>query len=113
MKLRHSIIAGSAAALLASAGVLAQTPSAPPNDAEPVGSAKVSLDAAVAAAEKHVQGKAARAEYEKQKGGQWVYDVEVVAGAKVFDVKVDAEKGTVIASTEDRADADDNGDETD
>lgn len=112
MKLRHSIIAGSAAALLASSA-FAQTAPARANDAGPVGAAKISLDAAVATAEKHVQGKAARAEYEKQKGGQWVYDVEVVAGAKVFDVKVDAEKGTVIASTEDRVDADDDGDAAD
>ena len=113
MKYRYAIIAGSAAALIASAGAFAQSAPATTNDAGPVGSAKISLDAAVAAAEKHVQGKAARAEYEKQKGGQWVYDVEVVAGAKVFDVKVDAEKGTVIASAEDRADSDDSGDEAD
>jgi hypothetical protein len=37
----------------------------------------------------------------------WVDDVEVRTGWKVFDVKVDADRGTVIASTEDIADADD------
>lgn len=113
MKLHYSIALCSGAAMLASVSAFAQPAPSTTNDAGPVGSAKVSLDAAVAVAEKHVQGKAARAEYEKQKGGQWVYDVEVVAGAKVFDVKVDADKGTVIASNEDQADADDDGDKAD
>jgi uncharacterized membrane protein YkoI len=42
-----------------------------------------------------------------------VYDVEVRAGSKVFDVKVDADRGTVIASTEDKAGADDDSDKAD
>ena len=42
-----------------------------------------------------------------------VYDVEVRAGSKVFDVKVDAEKGTIIASTESKADADNRDDKAD
>lgn len=100
-------------ALLSSASAFAQNPKPLVNDAGPVASARISLDAAVAAAEKHVQGKATRAEYEKQKEGSWVYDVEVSTGTKVFDIKVDAEKGTVIASTEDQADADDDGDKVD
>ncbi|MGO4671161.1 PepSY domain-containing protein [Bosea sp. 2RAB26] len=51
----------------------------------------------MAAATKRMQGKAGRADFEKQKRGQWVYDGEVGAGARVFDVKVDTEKG--MAST--------------
>jgi uncharacterized membrane protein YkoI len=113
MTARNPIILGAIAAMLASTGAFAQPPAPAANDAGPVGSAKVTLDAAVATAEKHVQGKASKAEYEKQKGGQWVYDVEVVAGAKVFDVKVDADKGTVIVSAEDHADTDDEGDAAD
>lgn len=99
--------------LLASTAAFAQPAAAPSNDAGPIASAKIPLSAAVAAAEKHVQGKAVRADYEKQKGGQWIYDVEVVAGAQTFDVKVDADKGTVIASTQDKADDDDGGDQLD
>jgi uncharacterized membrane protein YkoI len=76
------------------------------NDALSVTRAKVALPQAVAAAEQHANGKASRAEYENSTLG-WVYDVEVVSGAKVFDVKVDAVKGTVISSTEDNADHDD------
>jgi hypothetical protein len=38
---------------------------------------------------------------------QGLYEIEVRSGAKVFDVKLDVEKGTVIASTEDKAGADD------
>ena len=113
MKVRHTAAALAAAAILASAGAYAQAPAPAANDAAPVTGAKVTLDAAIKAAEAHVRGKAAKAEYERQKGGQYVYDVEVVAGAKVFDVKVDADKGTVIASNEDKADADDGGDEAD
>lgn len=82
------------------------------NDALAIANAKIPLVQAVTAAEQHVKGKAAKAEYEKTKSG-WVYEVEVVSGSKVYDVKVDAEKGTVIASTEDKADGDDEKDEKD
>lgn len=82
------------------------------NDAMTIGKAKVSLVQAVTSAEQHVNGKAVRAEYENSKHG-WVYDVEVVSGAKVFDVKVDANKGTVISAAEDKADHDDHHDKKD
>ncbi|MEO1766494.1 PepSY domain-containing protein [Thiobacter aerophilum] len=82
------------------------------NDALAIGKAKISLTQAVTAAERHVNGKASRAEYENSKQG-WIYDVEVVSGAKVFDVRVDADKGTVIASAEDKADHDDEHDAQD
>lgn len=83
------------------------------NDAGPVASAKVSLESAVSIAEKHANGKAVRAEYEKQKDGTWVYDVEVKAGDNVTDVKIDADKGTVMASKADAPDADDEDDKAD
>lgn len=102
-----------AVALLVSTGAFAENAKVSTNDAGPIASAKVSMDTAVRVAEKHVQGKAVRAEYEAQKGGGWVYDVEVKTGAKVFDVKIDAEKGTVLASTEDTADTDDDSDKAD
>ena len=82
------------------------------NDAMAIAKAKIPLAQAVTTAEQHVNGKAARAEYENSKHG-WVYDVEVVSGAKVFNVKVDADKGTVISSAEDRADRDDDHDKSD
>lgn len=82
------------------------------NDAMAIGRAKISLAQAVTTAEQHVNGKAARAEYENSKAG-WVFDVEVVAGAKVFDITVDADKGRVISSTEDTADRDDGHDQDD
>jgi uncharacterized membrane protein YkoI len=101
-----------ATAVLASTSAFAQTATVA-NDAPAVAAAGISLGAATTAAEQHVKGKAVRAEYEKQKDGQWVYDVEVRAGTKVFDVKVDPDKGTVVASTEDKADTDDDGDVVD
>lgn len=91
----------------------AETRQAPANDAVTIGTAATDLTTAIAAAEKHVQGKAVRAEFEKRRGSSPVYDVEVVAGGKVFDVKVDAGNGTVIASAEDKADSDDDGDAVD
>jgi uncharacterized membrane protein YkoI len=82
------------------------------NDAMAIANAKVSMVQAVAAAEQHVSGKASRAEFEKTKTG-WAYDIEVVSANKVFDVKVDGDKGTVIASTEDKGDRDDDQDKAD
>jgi uncharacterized membrane protein YkoI len=99
--------------LLTTAAASAETAGAKANDAGPIASAKISLDAAVGIAEKHVNGKAVRAEYEEQKDGRSVYDVEVKADNAVSDVKVDPDKGAVIASTADQADADNDGDKAD
>ena len=82
------------------------------NDAVAASGAKITLTQAISAAEQHVQGKAARAELERSKG-KLVFDVEVVNGSKTFDVKVDPDKGTVIASTEDKTDQDDGNDQDD
>ncbi|QHJ00433.1 peptidase M4 [Xylophilus rhododendri] len=76
------------------------------NDAMAIASARFSLVQAVAAAEQAANGKASRAEYEHSRQGG-IYEVEVVSGAKVFDVRIDADKGTVISSAEDRMDHDD------
>ena len=43
----------------------------------------------------------------------WAYDVEIVAGTKVFDVRVNADSGTVISSVEDQGDRDDDNDKKD
>ena len=104
-------------ALLASAAVvgIAATRAAE-NDAvstaAAMSKAKISLSQAITAAEQHTNGKASKAEYEQTKAG-WAYDVEVVSGNKVFDVRVDADKGTVISSAEDQKDRDDDHDEKD
>ena len=68
---------------------------------------------AIAAAEQQAGGRASKAEYEHSKQHGWVYDVEVVAGAKVFDVKVDAQNGAVLASALDSEDHDDGHDARD
>ena len=75
-------------------------------DNDDAANAKNPLTQAIAAAERHANGRAARADYEATKGG-WAYDVEVVSGAKVFDVKVEAEQGIVMSSDEDKSDCDD------
>ena len=76
------------------------------NDAFAVESAKIGLAQAVAVAERHASGKATRAEFEKSKN-RWVFDVEVVSGKQVMDIKVDSMTGKVIAMTADDSDKDD------
>ena len=82
------------------------------NDAMAITKAKIPLTQAVTVAEQRANGRASRAEYENSKLG-YVYDVEVVSGTKVFDVRVNADKGTVISSAEDKADHDDDHDKQD
>ena len=98
--------------VLAAAGAMAYAAKSMENDATAITEAKISMIQAITAAEQHASGKAARAEYESTKAG-WVYDVEVVSGAKVFDVRVDADKGTVISSVQDTGDRDDDQDKQD
>lgn len=97
---------------LAAVGTVAYAAKGMENDALAIVTAKIPLVQAVTTAEQHANGKATRAEYEHSKQG-WVYDVEVVNGSKVFDVRVDADKGTVISSAEDTADRDDEHDKQD
>ena len=77
----------------------------PANDAVPVSQAPVSMIQAVQTAELHASGKARRAEYENSKQG-WTYEVEIVNGNRVIDVRVSATNGTVLSSQEDVADRD-------
>lgn len=73
------------------------------NDALAAAQAKVTLVQAITAAEQHTGGKAAKAEFEQDRQGPH-YEVEVVKGSQVFDVKVDANQGSVISSDEDKRD---------
>jgi uncharacterized membrane protein YkoI len=102
----------STAALAATIGTAcADDAKRPGNDAAAIANAKISLVTAITTAEQHVQGKAVRAEYKQRKDGQWIYEIEVAAASGVFDVKIDADKGTVIASTADKVDTDDKDDD--
>ena len=109
---RYSKFSLLAAAIAAASTVAYAAQGGRDNDATAIAKAKIPLGQAVITAEQHANGKATRAEYENSKQG-WVYDVEVVSGAKVFDVKVDANKGTVMSSAEDQADLDDDHDKID
>ncbi len=82
------------------------------NDALAIDAAKISMTQAVNVAEQHVGGKATRVEFERHKGLS-VFDIEVVKGKKVMDVKVDSMNGKVISVTEDIADRDDEQEEAD
>jgi hypothetical protein len=73
------------------------------NDALTITATKVSLVQAIATAEKYVGGVASRAEYEQHKG-HGVFDIEVVKGASVMDVMVDAGNGKVIDARADITD---------
>lgn len=98
--LKATALAATAIAL--SAGAFGAN-AAPSNDALAASHAKVSLTQAITVAEQHAGGKASQAEFEPSKTGA-VYKVEVVNGTQVFDVKVDADKGTLISSAEDTVD---------
>jgi len=100
------------AVALATAGTFVHAESGRRNDAAGAAPAGITLTQAITAAEQHANGRATRAELEQSRRGR-VYEVEVVSGAKVFDVKVDADKGTVVSSAEDRADRDDDDDKRD
>ena len=74
------------------------------NDAKAAADAKVSLVEAITTAEQQAKGKAVEAEFDQSKEHGSVYKVEVLSGEKVFDVKIDAQKGTVISLKEDSED---------
>ncbi len=97
------------AVVVAALGVLAPAVHAAQkqeNDALASASAKVTLEEAVKIAEGAAHGKASRAEFELEKSGG-VYEVEVVAADAVYDVRVDAAKGSVLSSDQDKADHED------
>lgn len=112
---RKFYLCAAAAALVGAAGfAVADKAVSGDNDALAVARAPVSLIQAVTAAEQSLGGKASRAEYEQDDKRQgYHYDIEVVNGAKVYDVRVDAASGKVISSVEDRADKDGDKDDND
>lgn len=75
-------------------------------DAAALANASVTLAQAVTVAEKHAAGRAAKAEFELTRDGRPVYDVEVISGARTWDVRVDATTTSVLSATEDQPDAD-------
>lgn len=83
------------------------------NDAVIIREARTSLIEAVQTAERHIGGKATRAELEAGRQGP-KFEIEVVgADGRTHDVEVDALRNTVIASVEDRADREDRRDAED
>lgn len=90
---------------LAALGGVAFAAQSAGNDALSIDKAKISIGQAISAAEQQHGGRASKAEFENTRSGP-AYEIEVVSGAKVFDVKVDAEKGTILSSAEDTLDRD-------
>lgn len=111
MKQKHYLAAFVALTMTAISTVYAGVTSGE-NDALAVTSAKISLAQAATSAEKQVGGKAARAEYESYKGKS-IFDVEVVKGADVMTVKVDATNGNILSVETDELDRDDEKDKAD
>jgi uncharacterized membrane protein YkoI len=104
---RSTFMHCTAAAIFLSTSALAGTATVSAKHAVAVPYAANSLAAAVMAAEKRLQGQAVGAGYEQQADGRWVYEIEVRNGSNIFDVEVDADKGTVIATAEGRPGAGD------
>lgn len=75
------------------------------NDATLPPQGVISLQQAIQTAQQHVKGSTAtRSEYEHNKQGAWVVDVEMVNGQQVTDVQVDALKNIVITAKADQVD---------
>ena len=111
--MKRKIYLAALAAFVATAAIgSAYAAKAAENDAMVISAASIDLGEAVTSAEQHVGGKATRAEFERHKG-KWVFDVEVVKGRSVMDVKVDASTGKVVEATSDAVDKDDAGDRAD
>jgi len=121
MKKKTGIVIGAAVAVLLAAGGFAVSAQ---QQAKITGSiavkggnetafpamAKVSLDEAIQAALKAVQGKVLKAELEDE-DGSLVYGVEVVkADNSVMDVKIDAGNGKLLKIEQDHKDGRDDGD---
>lgn len=79
--------------------------SEPKTDAVPATQAPITLVQAVQTAELRVGGRAREAEYTHSRQG-WIYEVEVVNGARVFDVHVDSTQGGVLSADEDKEEHD-------
>lgn len=101
---RNQIISACLVGVAAIAGTAFATTNVE-NDAHAVIGAKVPLSQAVTIAEQHLKGRAASAEFE-QSSGKLLYEVEVVAGPKVFEVEVDGMTGRVGKISEDSIDSD-------
>lgn len=102
---RNTLIALFTATTLLAGGVSLAVAStaAPANDALAAAQAKVGLTQAIAAAEQHVGGKATKAEFDDELG-QTRYEIEVVKGQQVMDVKIDATSGAVLSAKADSVD---------
>ena len=118
--MKRTILLAGACAVIATGGLgLAYAAMAPENDAladaPALASAKIGLQQAVAIAEGHVGGKAAHAAFGQGPGkrGKAVFEIEVVQGTTVTDVKVDAASGNVLSAVPDDADLADTAGERD
>jgi uncharacterized membrane protein YkoI len=103
-----------AAGIVATAAAAALAATAQPEkETQAIAQAKTSLSQAITAAEARTSGKAIRAEFEQSRDGKWTFDVEVLAGGKVYDVAVDADSGAVLSVSEDQADHENEHDDKD
>ena len=100
--MKHKLIVAIAGVAVAAAAGAFAAKQAEGNDALAIVSAKVSLSQAIAAAEQHTGGKAAKAEFEPVEG-QGFFEVEIVKGRTVLDVRLDAD-GKVLSAKEDTED---------
>lgn len=109
MKRSHQLIALIGLSTLAIGSAFAAD-SKEENETMAIANAKISLSQAITAAEQHVGGTASKAEFGSE-NGQNLFEVEVIKGNTVTDVKVDPSNGTVISAKNDQEDHD--GDEED
>ena len=73
------------------------------NDSSSINHAKIPMTQAISSAEKQVGGRVVKAKYFRNDNAG-VYEIEIASGIKAFDVKVDANNGNIISSTEETPD---------
>ena len=91
---------------MASAGAaLGQATGKPPGEAP--APARITMEQAIATAEKQVGGKAVETEMERRRDGASIFKVKVLQGNQTHKVLVDAQTGQVVRSVLDDEDDDD------
>lgn len=89
-------------------------------DAAALVGARAPMAKAITIAELFVNGKAIKAKFQEDRlvKGLFIYEVEVISGTRIFDVKIDASTALVLSAVEDLPDQadedeDNDGDKTD
>jgi uncharacterized membrane protein YkoI len=99
-KLKTLVLAAAAAGVFGSGLAYAQSAETYRGDDEKevhaIARAKIGLAEAITAAERETSGKAIEGQIEAKKDGRSYFEIEVYAGGKIVEVRIDPETGRVL-----------------